>query len=181
LLRRAQAGEDSALNALWERYAPALRRWATGRLPRDCRDLLGTDDLVHDTFLSTLRSIKGFDPHRDGALHAYLRRALMHRLVDEVRRVRRHPHEPGQSESQLVDHGASPLEEAIGRETLEKYEAALGRLREEDRELVIARVEMGLSYDLIAKALDKPSADAARVAIGRALVRLAGEMDHEQR
>jgi DNA-directed RNA polymerase specialized sigma24 family protein len=43
---------------------------------------------------------------------------------------------------------------------------------------VIARIEMGCSYPEIADALGKPSADAARKATARALVRLAEEMRH---
>ena len=55
--------------------------------------------------------------------------------------------------------------------------AALGRLRPEDREAIVARVEMDFSYEEVAQALGKPSAGAARVAISRALVRLAEEMN----
>jgi DNA-directed RNA polymerase specialized sigma24 family protein len=46
----------------------------------------------------------------------------------------------------------------------------------EEREAVVGRIELGLSYDELALALDKPTADAARKAAQRALVRLAGEM-----
>jgi RNA polymerase sigma-70 factor, ECF subfamily len=74
---------------------------------------------------------------------------------------------------------ASPLEEAIGSQAMERYEAALGRLREEERDLIQARVEMQQSYQEIANAHGKPSADAARMAVSRALVRLAEEMDLE--
>jgi RNA polymerase sigma-70 factor (ECF subfamily) len=74
---------------------------------------------------------------------------------------------------------ASPLEEAIGTQALERYEAALGRLRDEERELIQARVEMQQSYQQIAEAHGKPTVDAARMAVSRALVRLAEEMDLE--
>ena len=37
LLRRAQAGDSEALNALIARYLPCLLRWATGRLPAEAR------------------------------------------------------------------------------------------------------------------------------------------------
>jgi RNA polymerase sigma-70 factor (ECF subfamily) len=70
----------------------------------------------------------------------------------------------------------SPLEEAIGRETVESYERALTRLKPEEREAIIARVEMGYSYEELAEALGKPTPDAARKAAQRALVRLAEEM-----
>ena len=54
--------------------------------------------------------------------------------------------------------------------------AVKARLRSEEREAIIARVELGLSYQELADALGKPSADAARKAAERALVRLAEEM-----
>ncbi len=38
---------------------------------------------------------------------------------------------------------------------------------------MVARLELGLSYDEIAKELGKPSADAARMAVTRAVTRLA--------
>jgi RNA polymerase sigma-70 factor (ECF subfamily) len=41
----------------------------------------------------------------------------------------------------------------------------------------IPRVEFGLSYAEVAETLGKPSADAARMAVVRALVKLAKEMD----
>ncbi|MEA2602844.1 MAG: hypothetical protein QOF89_3836 [Acidobacteriota bacterium] len=72
--------------------------------------------------------------------------------------------------------GPSPIEEAIGRESLKRYEAALLRLKDEDREAILARLEMGLSYQQMAQVLGKPSPDAARVATSRALLRLAREM-----
>ena len=64
----------------------------------------------------------------------------------------------------------------IGRETLEHYETALQRLRPEEREAIVARAEMGYSYEELAQVLGKPTADAARMAAQRALVHLAEEM-----
>ena len=75
------------------------------------------------------------------------------------------------------DGQASPLDEAIGRQAVERYEAALERLRPEEREAVVARIEMDGSYQQVAQALGKPSADAARMAVSRALLRLAEEMN----
>jgi RNA polymerase sigma-70 factor (ECF subfamily) len=84
-------------------------------------------------------------------------------------------------DSAKSDFGPSPLEEAIGHETLERYEAALERLRSEDREAIIMRIEMGLSYEDIVKALGKPSVAAAHMAVSRALVKLAQEMSRVRR
>ena len=57
---------------------------------------------------------------------------------------------------------------------------ALQRLRPSDRELIVARVELGLEYREIAELLDRPSVGAVRVAISRALMRLASEMGVER-
>lgn len=58
--------------------------------------------------------------------------------------------------------------EAFGR-----YEAALGWLREEEREIIIARLDFDLTYEQIAVALGRPSPDAARMAVRRALLELS--------
>lgn len=178
LLQRARLGDADALNDLYARYLPSLRRWARGRLPRWTRDLRDTEDVVQETLLQTLKHIDTFKPRHEGALQAYLRQALVNRVRDEVRRVNRRG-VTGEILDEHADAGASPLEEAIGQEALARYERALARLRPEEREVVIARVELGQSYQQIAAGHGKASADAARMAVSRALVRLAEEMDVE--
>lgn len=177
LFLRARSGDEQALNLLFQRYLSPLSRWARGRLPRWARALADTDDLVQETLLRSLRGIEGFDPRHSGAFFAYLRQGVLNRMRDEIRRARRKPSMDDPAEEAL-DERPSPIEEAIGRETLERYEAALQRLRPDDRDAILARVEMGLSYQQVAETLGKPSSDAARVATGRALLRLAQEMTH---
>ena len=75
----------------------------------------------------------------------------------------------------------SPLDLAVGRETLDRYEAALERLRPDDKALIIARIEMGLPFAEIADMFDKPSVAAVYMAVSRALVKLAEEMAHERK
>ncbi len=178
LVQRARAGDDRALDRLLKRYLPLLRRWASGRLPGWARDVLDTDDMIQETLIKTLRNVKAFEPRHDGALAAYLRQALTNRIRDEVRNAARRPRNE-EIAADLSDGRTSPLEAAIGSEALGRYEAALGRLSSDERELVLARVELGLSYEEVARATQKPTADAARMAVSRALVRLATEMDRE--
>jgi RNA polymerase sigma-70 factor (ECF subfamily) len=177
LVRLAKDGDRLALEKLVERYMAPMRRWATGRLPRWARDILDTDDIVQETLIKTVRNVGGFEPRREGALQVYLRTALANRIKEELRKAAAKPRRAA-----LVAEGAasdaSPLEEAIGREALERYEEALARLREEEREAIVARIELGLSYAQVAEAIDKPSPDAARMMVSRALVHLAKEMGH---
>lgn len=176
LLGRAQAGDAEAVNLLFSRYLPPLRRWARGRLPQYARDLLETEDLVQETMVHAFKRLKGFEMRHDGALHAYLRQAVINRIRDEVRRAQRRPAAEELEADQHRDSTASPLETAIGTQAVERYDAALARLRDEDRQAIVARVELGLSYAEVATALGKSSPDAARMAVARALVKLAQEM-----
>ena len=176
LIDRARSGDQEALEQLFGRYLKPLQRWARGRLPGWARDLADTDDLVQETLVQTFKKIDGFEPRGVGALQAYLRQAVLNRIRDELRRKRRQP-EMTDLDGLEVDRAASPVEVAIGREAVDRYERALTRLRPEEREVIIARVEMGYSYEELAEALGKPSRDAARKTAERALVRLAEEMN----
>jgi len=99
----------------------------------------------------------------------------MNKIRDELRRAGRRAAQQS-LDPDAPDQGLSPLEAAIGVEAVERYEAALQRLPAGERELIIARVEMGLTYAELADAAGKPSADAARMAVTRALLRLAEAM-----
>jgi RNA polymerase sigma factor (sigma-70 family) len=176
LLERARTGDSSAIDALFRRCLPVLTRWARGRLPAHARDLKETQDLVQETLIDALRNLPRFEQRGDGALQAYLRQAVNNRIKDEIRRVRRRPTAVALVD-QHADPAASPLEQVVGLENVERYESALQRLRSADRELVVARLEMQCSYEELAVYCSKPSANAARVAVIRAVYRLAKELE----
>ncbi len=175
LLGRARRGDPEALDRFCRRFRPILRRWAAGRLPQWARDLVDSDDLVQDTLLRTVHKLDTFEPRHDGALQAYLRQVLQNRIRDEIRKKSRSP-ERDSLDPQTPDAGPSPLEESVGLQNLERYEAALARLDEDDREMIVLRVEMGLSYEELAAAVRKPSPNAARMSVMRAVVRLGEEL-----
>jgi RNA polymerase sigma-70 factor (ECF subfamily) len=179
LLLRAQKGDEAARNELCARYLPRLRHWAHGRLPDWARDHLDTEDIVQDTLMQSVRRLDAFVPEHDRAFCAYLCEALRNRLRDAIRRAVRKP--PGTPlEDGVPASNPSPLEVAVGAQTLRRYEAALNRLREPDRELIVGRVELGLEYSELATLMNKPSLTATRVAVSRALLRLAAEMGIER-
>jgi RNA polymerase sigma-70 factor (ECF subfamily) len=178
LLARTRAGDSSARDHLLKRYLPVLRRWAHGRLPAPARDLCDTDDLVQVTLLRAFDHMNAFEPRREGAFMAYLRQILINKVRDEIRRASRGPGiDP--IDGDLTQTGPSPLERAIGRELLESYEAALAKLPESQREATVLRIEMRFTHQQVADGLGLPSADAARMLVARALVKLAEVMDEQ--
>jgi RNA polymerase sigma-70 factor, ECF subfamily len=174
LLSLVRQGDRDALERLFARCLPPLRRWARGRLPAAARGALDTQDLVQDTVLNSLRRLDRFDSRHEGALQAYLRQAVLNRIRDEARRFTRRPAAAELTDSYQSD-AASPLDIAIGREGVARYEAALQQLRPGDREAIIGRLELQYDYQELAVILGKPNANAARVAVTRALARL---MEH---
>ena len=178
LLARVRNGEEDAITQLLARSLPPLRRWARGRLPAWARGLAETQDLVQDAIVKTLPRLATFEVRHPGALQAFLRQAVANHIIDEIRKVKRRPALAELSDSQ-ADRGPSPLELAIGREGLERYEAALARLKPADREAIIARIELQQSYEEVALALGKPNAGSARMAVTRALARLVAEMKRD--
>jgi RNA polymerase sigma factor (sigma-70 family) len=175
LLQLAKEGDQAALDRLFERCVPALRRWARGRIPQSARGMLETSDVVQDAVISAMRRLEAFESRHQGALLAYLREAVMNRIRDVIRQQQRRPASTGLPDD-LKDEATSALERVIGAENMARYETALTRLRESDREAIIGRLEMQYSYQELAVALDKPTPDAARVAVTRAMKRLAEEM-----
>ena len=175
LIERARGGDCDARDAVFARYLPRLQRWASGRLPRWARDMADTHDLVQETLLQTFKNIGRFEPRSELALQAYLRQAVANRVRDELRRFARQPGRGPLDEGQ-PGSSPSPLDLAIGSEAADRYDRALAALPEADRDMLIARVEMGYSYQELADALGRPSAEAARKACERALLRLAAEM-----
>lgn len=175
LLARARAGDSQALERLFARHLPPLQRWARGRLPKWARQMSDTDDLVQDALARTFRRLDEVQAPGVGALGGYLRQAVLNRIRDELRRSGRTPPSVDLGTVDLAG-GQSPLEQAIGREGVERYERALQQLGAGDREAIVGRLELGYSYDELAEALGKPSAEAARKAAQRALLKLAEEL-----
>jgi len=175
LFQRAQHGDSSALQVLFSRHVGPLQRWARGRLPRWARTVADTADLVQEALVQTLRRLGDFEPQGHSALQAYLRRSVDNRINDEFRRIARRGLASALDDAQ-PDGRPSPLEEAVAQETEDRYRAALGHLRPGDRRLVVARVELGYSLEQLALMTNRPRVDTARVALRRALERLALEM-----
>lgn len=177
LLDRYKRGDNEAVSLLVERSLPPLKRWARGRLPDWARSLAETQDLVQDAVIRAIPHLKHFEARHPGALQAYLRQAIANHIRDEIRKVNSRPPIGGDLPESKVDPGPSPLERAIGRERLDRYDAALAKLRPVEREAIVARLELQQSYEEVALALGKSSADAARMLVARAVKNLIRAMD----
>jgi RNA polymerase sigma-70 factor (ECF subfamily) len=173
LFLRARRGDIDALAALLREHLPRLRRWARGRLPGWVRSAADTSDLVQDALAGTLARLDLFQPRSHRALAAYLRAAVRNRIADEHRRAGRWVCR--EITDAFTSPERSPLDRAIDAETRRRYLAALDALSRRDRELIVAHLELDYTHAQLACMIGR-SPNAARMALTRALARLAERM-----
>lgn len=173
LLRRIRAGDADARQVLYDRSLPVLLRWAHGRLPQYARTASDTEDLVQTTLLRALRHLDDFKTSGSGAFLAYLRQALLNEVRHEIRSQRRHGGaHVAVDDIELIDESKSAVELLVDEQRLRAYENALASLSRRQQELVVLRIEFGLSYQEIALDIGG-STDAVRMTVTRALQRMA--------
>jgi RNA polymerase sigma-70 factor, ECF subfamily len=175
LLGHAADGDDQAREALCKRYRRPLLLLARGRLPASSRGMMETEDLVHDVIIRSVQRAPELRDIDSGGFLFYMRRGVLNALANEYRKSRVQPRQV-ELDTQQPNDEPSPLDEFIKKEELDLYEEALQALRPADQDLIIARIELKQSYRQIAIELGRPSEDAARMAVKRAIARLAEKM-----
>ncbi len=132
------------------------------------------DDLVQETLLRARTALHRYQM-RDGVRYiAFLRKILRNLVRDELRKANVRPARADLGED-LVDGQASPSEVYASRELMQRYDRAFARLPREYQAATFMRLELKLPYAEIARSLDRPSAEAARQLVIRAVRRLAEE------
>jgi RNA polymerase sigma-70 factor (ECF subfamily) len=127
--------------------------------------------------MHTFRRIDKVELRGEGALQAYLHRAVVNRIKDEMRRVVRRPIDDlDDTELQFPASDASPYEQVMDAEKEQLYKRALAMLNDDERALVVGRMELGYTYEQLAVMSHRPTAAAARMAVRRAVVKLAEYM-----
>jgi RNA polymerase sigma factor (sigma-70 family) len=177
LITRARSGDETARERLFSRCLPVLRRWAHHRLPARARGIRDTDDLVQEVLIRAFRRLDTFEHRGEGAFLAYLRQILLNAVRDEMRRGG--PAAVVPLDESIADRSPSAVERAIGADQLRRFEEAVERLPEDQRQAVILRIEFGYTSAQIAEAMDRPSPDAARMVVARGLANLARALRDE--
>ena len=143
LIARWQAGEERAATALVERHAPALARFvASLGAPAE------VDEVVQDTFVRAFGSLDAF--RGESTLRTWLF-TIARRLVLDRRRAARRRGEVVDLDEAEIASGYDALDGVVADETVQRLQAALGRLTPTQREVFLLRVNEGLSYKEIAE------------------------------
>jgi DNA-directed RNA polymerase specialized sigma24 family protein len=176
---RLEGDRDARVQALSERYAFQLERWAHARTPMWARGAFDTGELVQQTLAEVVQMPGNPESGRDDRLLGRVRQTLYDRVLSGIRAARERASAGVRSVAPPSD-GLYLHDAELGADLLAQYEAGLRRLTPIDREAIIGRAELGLPWSQLTELLDKPGVGAARMAVSRALVRLAREMSYER-
>ena len=162
LVERLRAQDDSALEALMERYSSRLYRVAFGIT----RSHAEAEEVVQDTFLTLFRKIDTFEGraalgtwlYRIAANAALIKRRgkrfeLEVRLEDCLPTFLADGHREGDRTWLLADWSQTPEDELLSGEAREILEQALDRLPEHYRALLVLRDVEELSNEEVAGVL----------------------------
>lgn len=158
LLERASGGDESAWTALVRAYLPRVFAMAKSR----CRSHDVAEEIAQSVFVTIASKLPTGGYTEQGRFEPWLFRVTMNRIRDEMRRQRRHADPTDPTVFQDHDGGDRPggpapgPEASSGAERLASLRSAVGRLSEDDRQVVELRHQGGLSFKQIADVLDEP-------------------------
>ena len=172
-MHRFVEGDESAFTQLVVRHYDALTRWV--------RHVVGArpevDDIIQETFVAVMSSAASFDG--EGSAKAWIFGIARHRIA---RQFRRRVSEPEVFEP-LEDLGlragwGNPELAASRTESIERVEAALARLSEDAREVIVLRDIEGFTNPEAAEILGL-EVNAVKSRLHRARLALMAELSDE--
>jgi RNA polymerase sigma-70 factor, ECF subfamily len=146
LVVRCQTGDQLAYRELIDRYSPRLRYFLCKRLPQADR----ADDLLQEVWLDVFRQLPRLQDA--AAFTAWVYQIARGKAKLESRRNGRMPVAAADLESVV----AADAEPAFSPEDAARIHAALDRLNEEHREVLLLRFLEELSYEQIGRVIGCP-------------------------
>ncbi|MEQ1633137.1 MAG: RNA polymerase sigma factor [Planctomycetota bacterium] len=182
LVSRALANDRDAVETLFQRYRERLRSALRKLVGPKYRLLLAdSDDATQDAILSALRRLGQFEYRGDGSFLAWLLKGAEFEILRRVRaletRKRSGQQRDVELDTQMVrmlpGDDKTPAELVSEQEMAERVRAALTRLPDREREVIMLRRYLELDNEEICNELGLPTAGAVRALLSRAQARLS--------
>jgi RNA polymerase sigma-70 factor (ECF subfamily) len=180
LVRRARAGDESAVQALFDRHVDALRRRVQRGLPVIARRKVAGSDVIQEAYLAAFLRLADFEDRGDGSFGKWLSGILDNKIRDEVRRYLGTTKRAAWREEALPVVGEdvalpsrqrTPGSEAAAAEERARLRRCMDLLAPADREILDLVHREGLKFTEAAERLGT-TPDAARMRHARALSRV---------
>jgi RNA polymerase sigma-70 factor (ECF subfamily) len=191
LIQRAQAGDRVALGELLDTFSPYLKILARLQIGRGLRGKADPLDLVQETFLAAQTNFRKFRGSTEAELLGWLRQILAAKLVNLMRRylgakrrdvrLERQLQVELDHSSQVLDRGlaarqSTPSQHVVRLEQGTRLAAAISRLPEDYREVIILRHLQELPFAEVASRMGR-TVDSVEKLWVRALARLRRELE----
>lgn len=186
LVHRAKAGDEQALNDLFEAHYQQLRRYVRIRLGPKLRREFESQDVLHSAFRGALRNLPDFEPQGDEAWVRWLASIIHHTISDKARQQDAQKRGGGDRGvggtqgagllSQSPVGSPSPPALAEAREEEDLLYAALEQLPDGKRQILVMAHIQKLSHAEIGEQVGC-KADAVRHRIARAEVALRAVLE----
>jgi RNA polymerase sigma-70 factor, ECF subfamily len=138
LVKRAQAGDQAAIGAIYDRLASRVYRFALFRVGSRA----DAEDLMQRTFLKMIESLPRYQP-RGIPFEAWFFRLARNTVIDHIRG--RRPHQPLETVAEVDSRRPGPEESAELAMEFRRLEAALQGLPSVQQEVIGYRFMAGLS------------------------------------
>ncbi|MBV1850075.1 RNA polymerase sigma factor ShbA [Catellatospora tritici] len=180
LVARATRGEAAATADLLAQVRPGVIRYCRARLGPVGGAYTSADDVSQDVCIALLQALPRYR-EQGVPFSAFVYGIAARKVADAQRAAMRHltavpsPREEAAPLEQ-PDHTPGPEQQALDNDQARRLARLLGRLPDNQREIIVLRVAVGLSADEVGLSLNM-SAGAVRVAQSRALARLRALAD----
>jgi RNA polymerase sigma-70 factor (ECF subfamily) len=202
LLTRIAHADPEAADALWELYRPALRRMIGLRLDRALFRRVDASDVVQDVLLKASQRLDEYLRNPAMPFHLWIRQIARDLMIDAHRRHRvsakrsldrelRLESKPGDFDDRsslelaecLRDPALTPAALALKRELEARFDSALLRLDDDEREIILLRhfEHLSNSETALALGLSEAAAGMRHLRALRKLRAILGERPSLQR
>ncbi|WP_047817564.1 sigma-70 family RNA polymerase sigma factor [Rhodopirellula islandica] len=196
LLQAARQGDPEAVNQLLDRHRGPIRRLVEVRLDRKVQRRVDVSDVVQEVLVEASGRLQKYLDDPVMAFHLWLRQIAWDHIIDTYRRHRVSAKRNMDREQpiagggrvdessvnlaiQLCDPAMTPAAVATQREIAAQVEAAIQKLDEGDREVILMRHYEHLSNLEIAEVLDL-NPPAASMRYLRAVRRLKAVLEEDK-
>ena len=188
LVLRFKGGDAGALDELFQRYWPRLRRVIRIRMGQDLRQFVDADDLVQDTLVIAMRKLGDLEVRSQASIMQWLSRIAEYQIKNKrsyLKAQRRDPRREQRLQTReastetdvlgvVVPHeGPTPSQILSRAETEQIIDGCVEELEPDVyREVVLMRDYYGSDWETIRAELERPTVDAVREIHRRARAKL---------
>ena len=187
LIARATSGDRVALEELLLVYSRRLSRYVAPKLPVSLQGVLGTEDILQQTFVQAFRDIANFRQTSERSFFAWLKAIAEHRLQDALKELRCEKRGRGYRRARgptdvdtssvadlvelLSDRHHTPSRSVARREAVRAVQVGIAGLPDAEREAIRQHLLDGKSLAETATAMNR-TPGAVRALIHRGKQRL---------